>query len=87
MKGQYPEPRVKDVYLFSFRVVHFEDASLVRNYKFTEGICWDSGLYIGRERTSMMRSVVKTHVRMYINDYLAADPKPPKRQKQGQIRY
>ena len=83
----YQEPRLKDMYLFSFRVVHFEDASLARNYKFAEGICWDSGLYIGRERTSVMRGVVKTHVRKYINDYLAANPKPPQRQKQEQIRY
>ena len=83
----YQEPRIKDMYLFSFRVVHFEDASLARNYKFAEGICWDSGLYIGRERTAVMRGVVKTHVQKYINDYLAANPKPPKRQKQEQIRY
>jgi hypothetical protein len=83
----YEEPRLKDMYLFSFRVVHFEDAALARNYKFAEGICWDSGLYIGRERTSVMRGVVKTHVRKYINDYLAANPKAPKRQKQEQIRY
>ncbi|KPK35645.1 MAG: hypothetical protein AMJ65_17255 [Phycisphaerae bacterium SG8_4] len=83
----YQEPRLKGVYLFSFRVVHFEDASLARNYKFAEGICWDSGLYIGRERTSVMRGVVKTHVRKYINDYLGANPKPPKREKQEQIRY
>jgi len=83
----YQEPQLKDTYLFSFRVVHFEDATLARNYKFAEGICWDSGLYIGRERTSVMRGVVKTHVLKYINDYLAANPKPPQRQKQEQIRY
>ena len=83
----YQEPSLKDMYLFSFRVVHFEDASLARNYKFTEGVCWDSGLYIGRERTSVMRGVVKTHVQKYINDYLAANPKPPQRQKKEQIRY
>jgi hypothetical protein len=83
----YQEPNLKDMYLFSFRVVHFEDASLARNYKFAEGVCWDSGLYIGRERTAVMRSVVKTHVQKYINDYLAANPKPPQRQKQEQIRY
>jgi len=75
----YQEPQIKDMYLYSFRVVHFEDASLARNYKFTEGVCWDSGLYIGREKTAVMRGVVKNHVRMYINDYLAANPKPPKR--------
>ncbi len=83
----YQEPQLKDMYLFSFRVVHFEDASLARNYKFAEGVCWDSGLYIGRERTSVMRGVVKTHVRKYINDYLSANPKPPKRKEQGQLRY
>ena len=75
----YQEPTLKDAYLFSFRVVHYEDAALARNYKFAEGICWDSGLYIGRERTSVMRGIVKTHVRKYINDYLAANPKPPRR--------
>jgi len=55
--------------------------------KFAEGVCWDSGLYIGRERTSLMRGVVKTHVRKYITDYLAANPKPPKRQEKEKIRY
>ena len=83
----YQEPQIKDMYLFSFRVVHFEDASLARNNKFAEGVCWDSGLYIGREKTSVMRGVVKTHVLKYINDYLAANPKPPKRKEQGQLRY
>jgi len=83
----YKEPGIKDMYLYSFRVTHFEDASLTRNYKFAEGICWDSGLYIGRERTSAMRGVVKTYVRKYINDYLAANPKPPQSQKQEQLRY
>jgi hypothetical protein len=83
----YEEPGLKDMYLYSFRVVHFEDATLARNYQYAEGICWDSGLYIGRERTSAMRGVVKSHVLKYINDYLAANPKPPQRRKQGQIRY
>ena len=83
----YQEPNLKDMYIFSFRVVHFEDASLARNYKFAEGICWDSGLYIGREKTAVMRGVVKTHVQKYINDYLAANPKPPKRQKKEPLRY
>ena len=83
----YQEPNLKDMYLYSFRVVHFEDATLARNYKYAEGVCWDSGLYIGRERTAVMRSVVKTHVQKYINDYLAANPKPPKRQKNEQLRY
>jgi hypothetical protein len=83
----YQEPTLKDTYLYSFRVVHFEDAALARNYKFAEGICWDSGLYIGMERASVMKGVVNNHVRKYINDYLAANPKPPRRQKQGQIRY
>ena len=58
----YKESGIKDVYLYSFRVTHFEDASLARNYQYAEGVCWDSGLYIGRERTSVMRGVVKTHV-------------------------
>jgi hypothetical protein len=44
----YKEPGLKDVYLYSFRIVHFEDTSLARNYSYAEGVCWDSGLYIGR---------------------------------------
>jgi len=75
----YKEPGLKDVYLYSFRVVHFEDASLARNYSYAEGICWDSGLYIGREKTPAIRRIVRTHVRKYINDYLAANPKQPQR--------
>jgi len=76
----YREPGINDMFLYSFQVVHFEDAALTRNYKFAEGICWNSGLYVGRERASVMKGVVKTHVQRYINDYLAANPKPPKRQ-------
>ena len=83
----YKEPGVKDVYLYSFRVTHFEDATLARNYQYAEGICWDSGLYIGRDKIPAIRGTVKTHVLEYINDYLAANPKPPQRQQQEQIRY
>ena len=83
----YKEPGVKDVYLYSFRVTHFEDATLARNYQYTEGICWDSGLYIGRDRIPVIRGTVKTHVMKYINDYLTANPKPPQRRRQGQNRY
>ena len=83
----YKEPGSRDLYLYSFRVTHFEDASLVRNYKYAEGICWDSGLYIGRERMSAIRGMVKTHVLKYINDYLAANPKPPRRQQREQTIY
>jgi len=83
----YKEPGINDVYLYSFRVTHFEDATLTRKYQFAEGICWDSGLYIGREKTPAMRGVVKTHVRKYINDYLAANPKPSRRRQPEQTRY
>jgi hypothetical protein len=83
----YKEPGSRDLYLYSFRVTHFEDASLARNYKYAEGICWDSGLYIGRERMSAIRGMVKTHVLRYINDYLAANPKPSQRRQQEQTRY
>jgi hypothetical protein len=83
----YKEPGSRDLYLYSFRVTHFEDATLARNYKYAEGICWDSGLYIGRERMSAIRGMVKTHVVKYISDYLAANPKPPRRQRQRQTRY
>jgi len=83
----YKEPGLKNLYLYSFRVTHFEDATLARNYQYAEGICWDSGLYIGRERISVIRGMVKTHVLKYINDYLAANPKPLRRKEQGQLRY
>jgi len=83
----YKEPGLKDVYLYSFRVTHFEDATLARNYQYAEGICWDSGLYIGRDRIPAIRGIVKNHVLEYINDYLAANPKPPPRQQQEQIGY
>jgi hypothetical protein len=82
----YKETGSRGLYLYSFRVTHFEDASLARNYKYAEGICWDSGLYIGRERMPAIRGMVKNHVMKYINDYLAANPKPPRRQ-QGQTGY
>jgi len=72
----FKEPSLKDVYLYSFRIVHFEDAALERNYRYVEGICWDSGLYVGRERTPTIIKTVRTHVRKYINDYLAANPNP-----------
>jgi len=83
----YKEPGSKDLYLYSFRVTHFEDATLTRNYKFVEGICWDSGLYIGREKMPAIRGMVKNHVMRYINDYLAANPRPPRRRRQEQTRY
>lgn len=71
----YKESGTRDVYLYSFRVVHFEDATLDRNDRYAEGICWDSGLYIGREKIVGIKRLVRTHVRKYINDYLAANPK------------
>lgn len=73
----YKDPARRDVYLFSFRVVHFEDASLARNYRYAEGICWHSGLYVGKDRTRSIIRLVRTQVRKYIKDYLAANPKPP----------
>jgi hypothetical protein len=71
----FKEPTLKDVYIYSFRVIHFEDATLYRNNRYAEGVCWDSGLYIGREKTFTIRRTVKTYVLKYINDYLAANPK------------
>jgi hypothetical protein len=70
----YKEPSQKDVFLYSFRIVHFEDAILDRNERYTEGICWDSGLYVGRERMASIKRNIKTHVNRYINDYLTANP-------------
>jgi len=70
----FKEPSLKDVYLYSFRIVHFEDAILDRNQRYAEGVCWDSGLYVGRERLASIRRDIKTHINRYINDYLAANP-------------
>ncbi len=70
----FKEPTLKDVYLYSFRVVHFEDAILERSQRYVEGICWDSGLYVGREKTPAIIKTIRTHVRKYIQDYLAANP-------------
>jgi hypothetical protein len=75
----YKEPGLKDVYLYTFRIVHLEDATLERNYKYAEGICWDSGLYVGIDnKTNSIVRLIRNHMRKYINDYLAANPKPPK---------
>ena len=64
----------RDVYLYSFRIVHFEDAVLDRNDRYTEGVCWDSGLYVGRERLASIKRNIKNHVNRYINNYLIANP-------------
>ena len=72
----YKEPSLEDVYLYTFQIVHFEDASLARNYRYAEGICWDSGRYVGRNKTNSMVRSIRTHVQRYITDYLAANPKP-----------
>jgi len=63
----------KDVYLYSFRVVHFEDAILDRNQKCAEGICWDSGLYVGRENIASIKRNIRNHIGRYINDYNTAN--------------
>ncbi|MBN2182662.1 MAG: hypothetical protein JW715_12180 [Sedimentisphaerales bacterium] len=70
----FKEPSLKDVYIYSFRLVHFEAAILERNDIYAEGVCWDSGLYVGREKIASIRKNIKTHVSRYINDYLAANP-------------
>lgn len=70
----YKEPSQKDVYLYSFRIVHFEDAILDRTQKYAEGICWDSGMYVGRERLASIKRNIKNHVNRYINNYLIANP-------------
>lgn len=70
----YKEPSLKDVYLYSFRIVHFEDAILDRNERYAEGICWDSGLYVGRERMPSLKRNIRNHINRYINDYLTANP-------------
>ena len=71
----FKEPAIKDVYLYSFRIVHFEDATLDRNDRYAEGIFWDSGLYVGRERIPSIEKTVRMHIRKYISNYRAANPK------------
>lgn len=73
----YKESSQRDVYIYSFRIFHMEDATLDRNDGYAEALCWDSGMYVGRERLSSIRSTMKGHLGRYINDYLAANPKRP----------
>jgi hypothetical protein len=82
----YEDPAYKDAYLYCFRIAHIEDATLVRNYGYAEGICWDSGHYVGRGKESTIRQSVKTQLNKYISDYLAVNPKNPTRPKQRQGR-
>jgi hypothetical protein len=77
----YEDPANKDVYLYCFRIAHIEDATLVRNYGYTEGICWDSGHYVGRGKESAIRQSVKTQLNKYISDYLEVNPKKPEKPK------
>ncbi len=80
----FEDPAYKDVYLYCFRIAHIEDATLARNYGYTEGICWDSGHYVGRGKDSAIRQAVKTQLNKYISDYLAVNPKKPTIPKQQQ---
>jgi hypothetical protein len=73
----YEDPAYKEAYLYCFRIAHIEDATLVRNYGYAEGICWDSGHYVGRGKKSDIRQAVKTQLNKYIDDYLAANPRKP----------
>jgi hypothetical protein len=77
----YEDPAYKDTYLYCFRIAHIEDATLVRNYGYAEGICWDSGHYVGRGKESAIRQAVKTQLNKYITDYLAVNPKKPVKPK------
>jgi hypothetical protein len=71
----FKEPSLRDVYLYTFQIVHFENATLERNYRYAEGVCWDSGRYVGRDKTNSIVRSIRTHVQRYISDYLAANPK------------
>jgi hypothetical protein len=81
----YEEPSYRDVYLYCFRIAHIEDATLVRSYRYAEGICWDSGHYVGRGKKAAIRQAVKTQLNKYISDYLAANPRKPKRPDQSTL--
>ena len=82
----YTDPAYKEAYLYCVRIAHLEDANLVRNYGYAEGICWDSGLYVGRGKEPSIRQTVKTHTHKYINDYLAANPKQLARPKEERMK-
>ena len=73
----FEDPSYKDMYLYSVRIAHMEDANLVRNYGYAEGMCWDSGLYVGRGKESVIRQAIKTQLNKYISDYLSVNPKKP----------
>jgi hypothetical protein len=70
----YKDTSQKNVLLYSFRIVHFEVASLLRTERYVEGICWDSGLYIGMERRTAMTNKIKEQLDKYIKDYLSVNP-------------
>jgi hypothetical protein len=71
----YEDPAFKNAYIYCFRIAHIEDATLVRSYGYAEGICWDSGHYVGRGKKAAIRQAVKTQLNKYISDYLAANPR------------
>ena len=80
----FEDPAYKEVYLYCVRIAHMEDATLVRSYGYAEGMCWDSGLYVGRGKESAIRQAVKTQLNKYVTDYLTVNPKKsiiPKRQQ------
>lgn len=79
----FEEPAYKDVYLYCFRIAHIEDATLARTYGYAEGICWDSGHYVGRGKKPAIRQAVKTQLNKYITDFLAVNPRKPARPKQS----
>ena len=70
----YKEPSQKGIFLYSFRIVHYEISSMLRTNRYVEGICWDSGLYVGRDKTSSIKKTIRTQLQKYIDDYLAANP-------------
>jgi hypothetical protein len=82
----FEDPAYKEVYLYCVRIAHMEDATLVRNYGYAEGMCWDSGLYVGRGKESVIRQSIKTQLNKYITDYLAVNPKKPAIPKRQQGR-
>ena len=70
----YKEPSQKGIFLYSFRIVHYEISSMLRTDRFVEGICWDSGIYVGRDKIPSIKKTIRTQLRKYIDDYLAANP-------------
>ena len=69
------EESLPDNYSYSFYLRHVEHATLLRKSQLSVASCWESELRLGRGPLPYMKKGVMDTVRIYINDYLAANPK------------